>query len=149
MNIHRNFEPFLWPWPWLQQSNPIFSQDNSAYDEVPSNQVQLQNDQQFRKYNRSYFDIWSFTVTLILKTANQSFWKTICLMMLHHHTKFASTRFSSWEDYHLDKHSLTFYNSAVTLTLNTVIQVPHKTLWLIIMYYQTRLVAKGSAVQKI
>ena len=39
MNIHWNSEPFLWPWPGPQQSNPIFSQDNPAYDDVPSSQV--------------------------------------------------------------------------------------------------------------
>ena len=35
MNIHWNFEPFLWRWPWHQQSNPIFSEDNPPYDDVP------------------------------------------------------------------------------------------------------------------
>ena len=34
--------------------------------------------------------ILSLTMTLILKTANQSFWKTIWLVMMHHHTKFGS-----------------------------------------------------------
>ena len=34
------------------------------------------------------FIILSLTVTLTLKTANQSFWKTIWLIMIHHHTKF-------------------------------------------------------------
>ena len=36
--------------------------------------------------------IFSFTVTLILKTANQSFWKTIWLIMMHHHAKFGYTK---------------------------------------------------------
>ena len=31
------FWTFLWPWPWPQRSSPIFSQDNPAYDDVPSN----------------------------------------------------------------------------------------------------------------
>ena len=40
-----------------QQSNPIFSQDNPLYDDVPSNQVYLQKDQQFRRHIRkSYLD---------------------------------------------------------------------------------------------
>ena len=38
------------------------------------------------------------TVTLTLKTANQSFWKTIWLMMMHHHTKFGSKRFNESEN---------------------------------------------------
>ena len=37
---------------------------------------------------KSHILIWSFTVTLTLKTANQSFWKVIWLIMMHHHTKF-------------------------------------------------------------
>ena len=55
MNIHWNSEPFLLLWP--QQSNPIFSQDNPAYDDVPSNQVQLQKDPRFKRYiKKSYFN---------------------------------------------------------------------------------------------
>ena len=33
-----------------------------------------------------------------LKTANQSFWKTIWLIMMHHHTKFGIKRFSNSEN---------------------------------------------------
>ena len=45
------------PLPWPQQTNPIFSQDNPPHDDVPSSQVYLQKDQQFRWYiNKSYFD---------------------------------------------------------------------------------------------
>ena len=39
MNIQWDFEPF---WPWPQQSYSIFSKDNPAYDDVPSNQLKLQ-----------------------------------------------------------------------------------------------------------
>ena len=39
MNIHKNSEPFLCPWPWPQLRNQIFSQDNPAYDDVPSIQM--------------------------------------------------------------------------------------------------------------
>ena len=38
--------------------------------------------------------IWSFTVTLILKTSNQSFWKKIWLIMMRHHTKLGCKRLS-------------------------------------------------------
>ena len=37
----------------LERSDPIFPQDTPAYDAVLSNQVWLQIDQQFRKYNRN------------------------------------------------------------------------------------------------
>ena len=33
-----NSEPMMWPWPWTQYGNAIFSQDNPAYDDVPSKQ---------------------------------------------------------------------------------------------------------------
>ena len=35
----------------LKRSNPIFPQDTSAYDAVLWNEVWLQTDQQFRRYN--------------------------------------------------------------------------------------------------
>ena len=48
---------------------------------------------------------------------------TLWLMMLHHHTKFGNKMFCNSEDnYHLDKHSLTFWTFTVTFTLNAVIQ---------------------------
>ena len=42
--------------------------------------------------------IWSFTVTLTLKTADQSFWETIWLMVRHQNTMFVSKRLSDPED---------------------------------------------------
>ena len=41
--------------------------------------------------------IWSFTVTSTPKTENKSFWKTIWLITMHHHTKFGSKRFRDSE----------------------------------------------------
>ena len=41
--------------------------------------------------------IWYFTVTLALKTANQSLWKTLWLMMMQHSTKFGGKRFNCSE----------------------------------------------------
>ena len=83
-------------------------------------------------------NIWSFTVTLTLKKANQSLWKTIWLRMMHHHTKFGSRRFSHseniiWTNIHWHK----IWNFAVPLTLdlNITIQFPHETLWFMIKYY--------------
>ena len=87
--------------------------------------------------------IWSFTETLTLKTANQCFWKTVWLMVMHYRTEFGSIRFSISEDsISRDKQSLTFLNCAVNLTLNTTIQFLHKTLWLMIMYYETKFCSK-------
>ena len=40
--------------------------------------------------------------------------------------------------YHQDKHSLTCWTFAVTLTLNTVIPFFNRTLWLKMLYYQTK-----------
>ena len=39
----------------LEHSNPIFQQDTLTYDAVLSNQVWLQTDQQFRKFNRNTY----------------------------------------------------------------------------------------------
>ena len=47
MSIHWNSEPFCDL--DLDHNNPMFSQDNPPpYDDVPSNQVYLQKDQQFK-----------------------------------------------------------------------------------------------------
>ena len=88
---------------------------------------------------RNILIILSITVTLTLKTANQSFWKTIWLTVMHHHTKSGSKRFSvseanTWTNIH--------WYFAVTLTLNTTIQLLHKILWFIIMYYHTKFGSK-------
>ena len=40
--------------------------------------------------------------------------------------------------YRTDKNSKKFWTSAVTLTLNIAIQSFHKTIWLIMMYHQTK-----------
>ena len=50
--------------------------------------------------------------------------------------------------YWLEKHSLTFWVFAVTLTLNTAIQFLRKTLWLMIMYYQTTFGSKSISSSK-
>ena len=68
MNIHWNSWPFLWPWPWPEQSNPIFLQDDPDYDDVPSNQVKSQKDQQLGWcIKKSYFDYMIFNCDLDLQ----------------------------------------------------------------------------------
>ena len=62
--------------------------------------------------------ISSLTVTLTMKIANQSFKKTIWLITMHHHTKFGRKRFCKAKNIIWTNHSLTFQNSAVTLTEN-------------------------------
>ena len=83
----------------------------------------LQKDQQVRRYIRkSSLVTWSFTVALTLTTANQYFWKTIWLMMMHHHTKFGSIyKVQHFRRQHQGKQSFTFWSCAVTLTPNTAI----------------------------
>ena len=96
MNIHWNFEPFLWLWPLTQWSIPVFLQANPAYDDVPSNQVQLQKEKQFRSYIRkSYFCYVILHCDLDLEDIKSIFSKDTWLMMMHHHTKFGGKRFSS------------------------------------------------------
>ena len=63
--------------------------------------------------------------------------------MLHHHIKFGN--FCSSEDIipaNIHWHFLTF---AVTLTLNVVIQFFHRTLWLMMLYYQTKFGCKSTS----
>ena len=59
----------------LERSNPIFPHDTPAYDTVLSNQVRLQTDQQFRRYNSKshILIIKALTVTLTLNTVNHFF----------------------------------------------------------------------------
>ena len=93
--------------------------------------------------------LWSFTVTLILKTANQSFWKTMWLMMMYRHTKFGAKRFNNsnntiWTNIH---QQLEILLQPWPWTQHSNFFTRHSGLW-----YSTRkpsLVAKGSAVQKI
>ena len=47
--------------------------------------------------------------------------------------------------YYLDKHSLTYWTFAVTLTLNVVIQFFHRTLQLMMLNYQTRFGCKWTS----
>ena len=82
--------------------------------------------------------------------------------MLHHHTNFGYRRSAAEEisstgildlfcgldlihnkaiqSFHMKIHLwwCTIWNFAVTLTFNTTIQLIHKTLWFMIMYYQTK-----------
>ena len=85
----------------LEQSNPIFPQDTSAYVAVLSNQVWLQTNQQFNRYNirnSHILIIYTLTVTFTLNTVSQFFCMTLWLMMLHNHTTFGNKMFSGSEN---------------------------------------------------
>ena len=68
-------------------SNPFYSQDTLAYDDVSSDQVWFPRNQQFRQYSRKshIFIIPALAVTLTLKIAKtklKKFCTTLWLMML-------------------------------------------------------------------
>ena len=78
------------------------------------------------------------------------------LMIIHHYTKFGKKWLSSSGDtewtpsntkrkYHQDKHSLTFWTFAVTLALNAIIKFFSRTLWLMMLYYQTKFSCKQTS----
>ena len=97
MNIHWHFEAFLWPWPRTQQSNPIDSQDYPAYVNVPSSQVQLQNDSDgILESHILIYDpsLWPWPWR---QQTNHSEW--LWLMMTHRHTTFGSLSFSGSENF--------------------------------------------------
>ena len=103
--------------------------------------------------NCSDFDYISPCCDRNTEDSEPIFCMTHRLMMIHHHTKFGKkkkkewlsgsggteqTRWDTQRKYHLDKHSLTFWTFAVTLSLNTVIPFSHRTLQLMMLYYQTK-----------
>ena len=70
---------------------------------------------------------------------NQFFSVTHCLMIIHYHTKFGKKWLSSSGDTEqTQSDTLTFLTFAVTLILNIVILFFHRTLWLMMLYYQTK-----------
>ena len=117
----------------LERSNPIFQQDTLAWDDVPSDQVWLPRNQQFRKYGRKshILILWALAVTLTLKIATTT--TTNIRMTLAHD---AASPYQIWwqnvlwfRKFHPDKHSLTFRTYAVTLTLNLIFPRDTQNLW--------------------
>ena len=88
--------------------------------------------------------IWALTVTMNLKTANQSSFTTLCPMMMPHHSKFGYRRFSSWGDIVQMNIHWNFLNFFFYLDLdhNRAIQSFHKTIHLVMMYHQTKFSCK-------
>ena len=48
------------------------------------------------------------------------------------------TQSDTQRKYHQDRHWLTFWTFAVTLTLDAVIQFFHRTLWFMMLYYKSK-----------
>ena len=128
MNSHWNSVPFLWLWAGPKQSNPTFSQDNPPYIIKPS-LVAKGSAIQIICQKSHIFIISSFTVTLTLKTANQSCWKT------------------TWIIWRITVPTLIVKDSAIQKissgqTFIDILKFLHKRLWLMIMYYQTKFSSK-------
>ena len=97
MNIHWNFEPFLWPWP----CSAIQSVHKTIQLMMMCHQTRFsckRISSSVDKLESRILIIQSFTVTVILKTADQSFWETIWLILTYNHTKFGYKKFSDSED---------------------------------------------------
>ena len=154
INIHWNFECFLWPWPWSQQRNPIFLEANPAYNGMPQkSSLVLFNHRElhqgcFLKHNLAHDDISPYQVIAVKGSAVQQFssskdirydWcaslshPSSCMLVSH-----GPPQQSSKEEHKPWKRSLTFWSSAVTLTLNPASQFFRKTLWIMIMYHQIK-----------
>ena len=86
--------------------------------------------------------ILSLAVTLTLETANQPFRKTTWLIMMHHHTKFGSKRFRDSEDTIWTDIHWHFEILLCSWPWTQQFQFLHKTLWLMIMFYQTKFGSK-------
>ena len=82
-NISWGFEPPLWPWPWGQQS-----QSHSWCCTTTPNLVA-------KGLEVPEMWIWARTMTLTLQLGTKPFRKTLRILMMHHHTKFACIQFSS------------------------------------------------------
>ena len=81
-------------------------------------------------------DLVETIVALTLNIAKWYFWMILWLMMMHHHTKFDRSEILSRQTF------IEVQNLHCDLTLNTAKQPFHKTLQLINMHCQTKLVAQ-------
>ena len=98
MNIHWNSEFFsvTLTWTTTEQSN-LFKRQSSLWWCITKPSL-VAKGSAVQDILGHVLIIWSFTVTLTLKTANKSFWKIIWLITMHHQTKFGSKRFSNSDD---------------------------------------------------
>ena len=93
--------------------------------------------------------VWTITMLLSLKTANQPFCMTLWLIMMHHHIKFGNKQFSSSEDIFWTNSQWHFWSFTVTLTFNTPIRffLLQKTLQLTLKYHETKFACKRIKVK--
>ena len=132
-----------------ENSKPTFLQNTLVYDDASQYHVWWQNVHWFRRYHLGKQWHFDLCCDLDLDRSHPIFHRTLRLLMLHHHTKY-NKMFCDSEDIirtnihnvlsfrrYLDKHSQTFWITVVTLTLNAVIQFFHRTLRLMMQYYQT------------
>ena len=129
-NIHRHFEPPLWPWPWTQQSNFLTRYSSLWWQTIKLSLVAKRSAVQKIQQKQSYSDHTSLYHDLEVSTP-------IFVHDTHAHgdaskQQNCSQKAQWFRIYSLNKHSLTFWTFAVTLTLNTAIQFSHKRLQLIL-----------------
>ena len=97
-NIHWNFEHFWTLTLTTTEQSNLFTRQFSLHWAIKTKFSRKKISSSDDTLESHILITWSFTVTLTLKTANKSFWKTIWLMMLHQHIKFGSKRFSVSEN---------------------------------------------------
>ena len=141
MNIHWNSAPLLWPWPWPETAVQSFHKTIHLMMMCHQTKFSCKKISSSEDILKSHIlIIWSFTVTLTLKTTNKSFWRQSgswwCITTPSLVVKCSVIQKTS------SGQTLTFWHFAVTLTLNTATQFLHKTLWPIILYYQTKFGSK-------
>ena len=99
MSIHWNSELFRdLTFTTTEQSNLFTRQSTLWWCAVKPSSVAKGSAADIMYQKSHSLIVSSFTVTLTLKTANQSFWKIIWLIMMHHHSKLGSKRFSISEN---------------------------------------------------
>ena len=114
-------------------------------DDVSPDQIWLLRNRQFRKCSTKshVLIIWAIAVTFTLKIAttkclhNSGSW--CCITIPNLVTKCSMIQKIS------SAHSLTFWTFIVTLTLKTVIPLFHRTILLMMLYYQTKFGCKPTS----
>ena len=81
MNIHWNFEPLLWPWPWTRQNTLSFSQTTQLMVAVGSKRINVSDD----TVENHNLTIWNLHCDLDLEDCKMVF--SPQLMMMQHYAK--------------------------------------------------------------
>ena len=142
-NIDWHFEPSLWPWPWTQQSNFLTRYSSLWWYTISLSLVAKRSAVQKIQPKLSYFDNASSCYDLDLEVSTQIFQQDTQAHDNASSHQVWSQKVQRFGRYRQDKHSITIWTFAVTLTLNTAIQYSHQTFWLKMMYHQTKFGWKG------